>query len=58
MRPASYLQDVQGSQLSPAALLRAIYLGPFDDDGVGRKVHTPGQGCCGDQNLEGNHSRA
>ena len=49
---APYLQDVQRPQLSPAPLLRAVYLGAFDDDGVGREIHTPGQGCCGDQDLQ------
>lgn len=44
---APYLQDVQRSQLSPAALLGTVHLGAFDDDGVGREVHTPSQGCRG-----------
>lgn len=46
-----YLQDVQGTQLSPTAFLRAVHLCPFDDDCVSRKVNAPSQGSCGDQNL-------
>lgn len=36
-----YLQDVQGTQLSPAAFLGAVNLRPFDDDRVSREVNTP-----------------
>lgn len=46
-----HLQDVQSAQLSPAPLLGAVHLRPFDDDRVSREVHTPGQRCCGHQNL-------
>lgn len=48
----SHLQNVQGSQLGPAALLWAVHLGALDDDCVRRQVDSPGQSGRGHQHLD------
>ncbi|KAF3851095.1 hypothetical protein F7725_012867 [Dissostichus mawsoni] len=53
IQPAqTYLQNVQGSELSPPSFLGAVHLSPFDDDGVSRQVDTPSQSSRGHQNLD------
>ena len=51
-RPAKHLHHVQGAQLLPVALGRVVHLGPLDDDGVSRQVHTPRQGGSRHQHLQ------
>ena len=50
--PAKHLHHVKGAQLLPVALGRVVHLGPLDDDGVSRQVHTPRQGGSRHQHLQ------
>ena len=38
-----HLEDILRAKFYPFALFRTIYLSAFDNNGMGRKIHTPSQ---------------
>ena len=46
-----HLEDVQGGEFHPLALVGGVDLGALDDDSVGGQVHAPGQRGGGHQHL-------